>query len=115
MSRAKFARRPCLGKLAKILARPAVRIPREAEEELRRQLVALEVADVHDPNPIGAVALGERHLVPDLRQRARIEPLIAPGPAVIVEVVIDARAAASLTLFRGRKPADVAPVVLGPE
>ena len=57
---------------------------------LRRELVALEVADVDDPDAIGAVLLRQAHLLPDLGDGARVDPLVAARAAVIIEVVVDA-------------------------
>ena len=115
MLRSELARRPEPGELAGVLVGPAVRVPGEAQEILERELVALEVADVDDPDAVGAVLLRERQLLPELRDRAGVEPLVAARPPVVVEVIVHARATRTLPLGRGGQAAEVAPVVLGPE
>ena len=92
-----------------------MRIPGEGQEELDGELHRLQVADIHDPDAVGAVFVGEVHLLPDLGDGNGVEPLVGARIADVVEVVVDARAAGALAFVGRRQAAEVAPVVVAPE
>ncbi len=73
------------------------------------------MADVDDPDAVGAVLFGEGHLIPDFWEGAGVDPLVGARAAVVIEVVIDAGAAGAFAFFGGGEAADVAPVVFSPE
>ena len=102
-----------LGPLARVrrqaFGRDARRIPRVVEEELDRELHRLEVADVDDPDPVGARLVREVHLLPDARDLVRVDPLVVARPADVVEVVVDAVAARPLAIRRVRAAAGCCP------
>src|SRR5208283_2689041 len=80
--------------------RPAVRVPGEGDKELDRELHRLQVADVHDPDAVGAVFVSEVHLLPDLGDGNGVEPLVGARIADIIEVVVNSGAAGALALVR---------------
>ena len=82
---------------------------------LHGKLVAFEVADVDNPNPVRTVLFGQGHLIPNFCDRAAIKPLITARPAVVIEVIIDSRAAAVLEFPGGRQTADIAPIIFRPK
>ena len=113
--RSEFARSPKPRVFIDVVVGPSVGVPRQIQKILGRQFVSFEVTDIDDPDAIGAVLFGETHLIPDLCDRARVHPLIAARAAVVIEVIVDSRAAGTFPFFRGWQPAHVAPVVFRPE
>ena len=116
----------CCGPNSRAAQRPQVlvraaraasrRVPRVVEEELDRHLHRLEVAHVHDPQPVGPVAATRGASAPrSWAIGVRVDPLVRPRAAHVVEVVVDARAAGALALLGRRQAPDVAPVVVAPE
>ena len=70
---------------------------------------------IHYPDAVGAVFFGEAHLFPDGRDRDGVDPLVVPRPPDVVEVIIDAGTAGTLSFrFRGQAP-DISPIVISPE
>ena len=92
-----------------------MRIPGIGEEEFGRHFHRLQVAHVNDPEPVRTVLVGQVHLLPDLGDLGHVQPFIRARPAHVIEVVVDAGAAAALAFFRRGQAADVTPVVVAPE
>ncbi|MCY1172315.1 hypothetical protein D9M73_124480 [compost metagenome] len=76
MLRSKLAFCPGVRPASDLVLSNVRRPPRHGEEELDRQFERLEIADIGDPDLVRAVAMGEIHLLPDLGQRVRIDPLV---------------------------------------
>ena len=115
MLRAEIALGPATGVVGHLVLGQGGGVPRQAQEEFDRQLERLQVADVDDPDAGRAVFVCEVHLLGDLRKRVGVDPLVGERPAMHVEVVIDAGAAAALALVEGRQAPEVAGVVVRPE
>src|SRR6185503_16754943 len=99
--RAEFPLRPQAREVAELLLGPPLRVPGEAQKELDWELHRLEVADVGDPDAVGAVGFRQRHLLPDFRDRIGVDPLVVARTADVIEVVVDAGSARTLALLGG--------------
>src|SRR5277367_4433294 len=87
-------------------------IPPEFEPEIHADFAGFDVADVDDPDSVGAVVVGFGHLLPDQPRRRGVEPGVGTGAAKVTDMVVDAGGAGAL-LFVGRgKLADVAEVIV---
>ena len=113
--RTEFARSPITQVLGQPLRRPRLRIPRIRHEEFGRHFHRLQVAHVDDPQPVRAVLVREIHLLPHLGDLGDIQPFVRTWAADVVEVVVDAGAAAALAFLKRRQTADIAPVIVAPE
>ena len=82
--------------------RPAIaRIPRVVAGRTRSaHSIGLRSPTLTIQRRVGAVARREVHLLPDLGQRHRVEPLVVARAADVVEVVVDAGAAGAFALLR---------------
>ena len=112
---AELARGPAPRPRADVVLAEGRRVPRQAQEEFDRHLQRLEVADVGDPDLVGAVRVRQVHLFPDFRQWIAVEPLVRERPAIHVHVKIDAGAAGAGALGRRGQAAQVADIVVGEE
>ncbi len=65
--------------------------------------------------PVGAVLVGEVHLVPNFGDGNGVEPFVIARAAYVVEMIVNARAAGAMAFLRSRQAADVAPIVIAPE
>ena len=90
------------GELGEIAVGPSSAVPAELHEIFEGKFVSFEMADVDDPNAVGAVFPGKRQLVPNLGNGAGVDPLIAARAAVVIEMIIDAGAAGAFA-FLGRR------------
>ena len=88
------------------------RVPRHRQEEFDRQFERLQVADIGDPHLVRAVLVGEVHLLPDLGQRIRIDPLVRERPAVHVHVEIHAEATLAAAFGGRRQATQIADIVV---
>ena len=91
MLRSEFPRRPQFRELIQVVLVPALWRACIAQKELDRKLDRLAVANVHYPHPVRAVLQRQIHLLLNLRNRNRVQPLIRTRAADIVKVVIDSR------------------------
>lgn len=112
---AELAAGPGREPLARVVDGPPVRVVGEVEVVAQGHLERLEVADVDDPDAVGAARLGQLQLLGRLLELDGVDPLVVARVADVVEVVVDARAALALRLVGERQPAHVAPVVVGPQ
>ena len=87
-------------------------VPRHRQEELDRQFERLQVADIGDPHLVRAIVVRQVHLLPDLGERVRIDPLIGERPAVHVHMEIHAEAALPAALRSARQAAQIADIVV---
>ena len=101
-----------LGELPESLRSVARRIPRHVEEERYRILHRLQVADVEHPEPVYAVFVRERHLLPHGRGARHVYELGVARRADVVDVVVHSPSARTAALLGARKHAHVPPVVV---
>ena len=87
----------------------------KVQEKFNRYFHRLKIANVQYPNAVRAILIRQIHLLPDLRQLICIDPFIRSRVAYIVDVVINPRAARSISFLRRWKPPNIAPVVVAPQ
>ncbi|MNJ39861.1 hypothetical protein D3C77_347430 [compost metagenome] len=89
-------------------------IPGHAQKIFHREFQRLQIADIHDPNAVGAVFIGFVHLLPNLWNRYGVDPFIGTRAPDVIKVVIDARSPGTFTFLWGRNTPQVAMVVVRP-
>ena len=114
MFRSKLALGPLLCVVVQPLRGPAFRIPGEAQEELRRELHRFKIAHVNDPNAVGAVAIGQIHLLLDFCDGDSVQPFVGTRAANIIEVIIHTGAARSFPFFSRGQPPNIPPIIVAP-
>ena len=115
MLRPKFPHGPKLCKFVEVVFVPALRRSRIIKKKLNRKLHRFSIAHIHHPEPVRSIRQRQIHLLLDLRQIIRVQPLVRSRTAHIVEVVVDSRSARALALLRRRQPPQISPVVVAPQ
>src|SRR5580704_7738546 len=87
-------------------------VPGVVEEEFDREFHGFDVSHVDDPDHVVPIFLCQVHLLPYAGQLIRVDPLIIPGPAHIIEMIIHAIATRSGFVSELRELAHVAPVIV---
>ena len=93
-------------------AAPLFIVVGERHEISQRYFMELQIADIDDPQIADTVLIGIAHLLPGLRKRRGIHPLIRDGAAVVVEVIVHAEPALVIADLRGRQGPHLTVVVL---
>ena len=77
----------------------------------QRKFISLQIAHVHHPHLTDSMFVGYCHLLPNLRQRCAVDPLIGNRTSVIIQVIIHSIAGLMLRPVLLRQKAHMTEVV----